>query len=41
MRDRACERGVLNFTNFELRSKPSRAKIKEIADAGVIGVPAT
>ncbi|BBZ15421.1 Gfo/Idh/MocA family protein [Mycobacterium branderi] len=39
MRDRACERGVLNFTNFELRSKPSRAKIKEIADAGVIGVP--
>jgi predicted dehydrogenase len=39
MRDHARDRGVLHFTNYELRAKPSRAKIKELADAGAIGVP--
>ena len=39
IRDKAREKGVLNFANFEVRSKPSRAKIKELADAGAIGRP--
>src|SRR4029077_3418764 len=39
MRDRAREKGVLNFANFEMRLKPQRAKIKELVDAGAIGTP--
>ena len=39
MRERARERGVLNFLNFEVRSKPSRAKLKELVKAGAIGTP--
>jgi predicted dehydrogenase len=39
MRDHARERGVLHFTNYELRSKPSRSKIKQVADSGAIGAP--
>ena len=39
MRDRARERGTLNFLNFETRCKPWRVKFKELAHSGVIGVP--
>jgi predicted dehydrogenase len=39
MRDAARKAGVLNFTNFEVRWKPVRAKIKELVDQGVIGKP--
>jgi len=39
MRDRARERGVLHFLNYEVRSKPSRAKIKELVKSGAIGEP--
>jgi predicted dehydrogenase len=39
MRDRARERGILNFLNFETRCKPWRVKFKELAHSGVIGTP--
>jgi predicted dehydrogenase len=39
MRDRARERGVLHFLNFETRCKPWRVKFKELAHSGVIGTP--
>ena len=39
MRDRARERGVLHFLNYEVRSKPSRAKLKELVQDGLIGKP--
>jgi len=39
MRDRARERGVLNFMNFETRCHPWRVKFKELAHSGVIGTP--
>lgn len=39
MRDRAHEAGVLHFANFEMRFKPSRAKILELVRAGAIGDP--
>jgi predicted dehydrogenase len=39
MRDRARERAVLHFLNFETRCRPWRVKFKELADSGVIGTP--
>lgn len=39
MRDRAQECGALNFLNYEVRSKPSRAKVKQLVTEGSIGVP--
>jgi predicted dehydrogenase len=39
MYDAAQKAGVLNFTNFEVRWKPVRAKIKELIDQGAIGKP--
>jgi predicted dehydrogenase len=39
MRDRARAMGALNFLNFEVRSKPSRAKMKALVDEGAIGRP--
>ena len=39
MRNRARERGVLHFLNYEVRSKPSRAKVKQLVKEGAIGTP--
>ena len=39
MRERAHEAGVLNFLNFEFRFNQSWAKIKQLADDGIIGTP--
>lgn len=39
MRDRARDSGVLNFVNFEFRFNESWAKIKQVADDGIIGTP--
>jgi predicted dehydrogenase len=39
MRDRARAVGALNFLNFEVRAKPSRARIKQLVDQGAIGTP--
>ena len=37
MRDRACDLGILNFTNYEFRRQPSRVKLKQLLDNGAIG----
>lgn len=37
MRDRACELGLPNFVNFELRFRPSRVKVGELLAEGAIG----
>jgi predicted dehydrogenase len=39
MRDRAREAGVLHFLNFEFRFNESWAKLKQLADDGIIGTP--
>jgi predicted dehydrogenase len=39
MRDKARKVGVLNFLNYEVRWKPSRAKIKALVEEGAIGEP--
>ena len=40
MRDRAREAGVLHFLNFEFRFTEAWAKLKQLADDGLIGTPA-
>lgn len=37
MRDAAKSAGVLNFTNLEMRHKPVRAKLLELAHGGAVG----
>jgi predicted dehydrogenase len=39
MRDHARAKGVLNFANLEMRNKPPRAKVLELAHSGKIGTP--
>ncbi|BBY93813.1 oxidoreductase [Mycobacterium gallinarum] len=39
MREHARAAGVLNFLNFEFRYNESWAKIKQLADDGIIGTP--
>jgi predicted dehydrogenase len=39
MYEAATKAGVLNFTNFEVRWKPVRARIKQLIDQGAIGKP--
>ena len=40
MRERAREAGVLHFLNFEFRFTEAWAKLKQLADDGMIGTPA-
>jgi predicted dehydrogenase len=40
MRDRAAEAGVLHFLNFEFRFTEAWAKLKQLADDGIVGTPA-
>ncbi|MGE2723580.1 Gfo/Idh/MocA family protein [Mycolicibacterium pulveris] len=40
MRDTATDAGVANFLNFEFRFNESWSKLKDLADAGIIGTPA-
>ncbi len=39
MRERARTAGVLQFLNFEFRCNEPWAKVKQLADAGIIGTP--
>jgi predicted dehydrogenase len=38
IRDKACQAGVLHFFNSEFRCNQARVKMKELIDAGAIGV---
>lgn len=39
MRDAAKKKGVLHFANLEMRNKPPRKKVLELAKSGAIGKP--